>query len=383
MTHSQQAALAAIMAFYTAVPAIAQSGDQADPTRKPALGVAPRLLKSDTVVGSEVRDRSNEKVGKVSDLGVETKTGKILFAVVSSGGVLGVGDTERVVSLNLRSCDTENKKCTLEMTKADLEKAPKYDAKMLEDYHRTFGGTAGIDGVKAHDAAYGKEAKERTIKGRVASVERKGSSVIAEVTEAGKTENCRIVIGPESYLKSQGIEPKVGEDIEVCVVDADPREGTPQTLVAKSVKCDKAKEAVQLRDASGRWQGDVTHGPCCALLDTIDDAKVVCGADKVGSVDDVYLDSDGGKVAFFTLTTSDFGDKATYLIPWRAVWLDTEKVAHLRPAKEQMKAAPRLSKEMTELKDPSFLRRVDEYYGGEPVTEPRHKGDMPEPKKDR
>ena len=380
MTQNHPAAMAAIMAICAAAPAIAQKGD--DSTRK-ATGVDQRLLKSDTVVGSEVFDRANEKIGKISDVGVETKSGKILFAVISSGGVLGIGDTERVVPINLRSCDVESKKCKLDIAKADLEKAPKYDAKMIEDYHRTFGGGAGLDGAKPHDAGYGKDAKERTIKGRVASVERKGTSVIAEVTEAGKSENCRVVIGPESYLKSQGVEPKVGDDIEVCVIDGDPREGTPHTLVATSVKCDKAKEPIHLRDASGRWQGDATQGPCCALLDTIDDAKVVCGTDKVGSVDDVYLDSEGGKIAFFTLTTSDFGEKATYLIPWRAVWLDNDKVAHLRPAKEQMKSAPRLSKEMTEVKDPSFLRRIDEYYGGESTSDPRRKGEMPKPKKDR
>lgn len=388
MTSNRRFAGAAIMALCATVPLAAQSDTpQGETARVPKAGVTPQLLKSDVVVGSEVRDRSNEKVGKVSDLGVETRTGKILFAVISSGGVLGIGDTERVVPLNLRTCDTENKKCSLDVAKADLEKAPKYDAKMLEDYHRSFGGTGtGTDVARPSDAAYGKDGKERTIKGRVASIERKGSSVVAEITEDGKSENCRVVIGPESYLKSQGVEPKIGEPIEISAIDVDGREGTGRTVVATSVKVDNGKGAVQLRDAaSGRWHGDVTPGPCCALLDTLDDAKVVCGTDKVGSVDDVYLDADGGRVAYFTLTTNDFGDKATYLIPWRAVWIDNDKVAHLRPAKEQMKSAPRLSKEMAELKDLAFLRRVDEYYGAQSPAEPmRHKGEMPgEPKKDR
>src|SRR6185503_14664270 len=44
------------------------------------------------VIGMEVRDAANTKIGKVDELAVELESGRIIQVIVSSGGLLGVGD---------------------------------------------------------------------------------------------------------------------------------------------------------------------------------------------------------------------------------------------------------------------------------------------------
>ena len=43
-------------------------------------------------IGMQIKNPRNETVGKVSDLALDLKTGRIAYAVVSVGGFMGVGD---------------------------------------------------------------------------------------------------------------------------------------------------------------------------------------------------------------------------------------------------------------------------------------------------
>lgn len=47
--------------------------------------------KASEIIGKEVRNTQNEKVGKVKDIVVDMKSGRIAYAVLSTGGMLGGG----------------------------------------------------------------------------------------------------------------------------------------------------------------------------------------------------------------------------------------------------------------------------------------------------
>src|SRR5690606_29217536 len=51
----------------------------------------------DALIGRDVFDRNGKKLGAIGDLVVERSSGRISYALVSSGGVLGVGSTLRAV----------------------------------------------------------------------------------------------------------------------------------------------------------------------------------------------------------------------------------------------------------------------------------------------
>src|SRR5690242_8496972 len=48
--------------------------------------------KASSLIGMDVRNQQNEKLGDVKDLVVDLHTGKIAYAVLSVGGFLGIGD---------------------------------------------------------------------------------------------------------------------------------------------------------------------------------------------------------------------------------------------------------------------------------------------------
>ena len=50
------------------------------------------LLEADTVVGSPVRNTEGKDIGKVKQLLINLKDGKIAYAVVARGGILGFGE---------------------------------------------------------------------------------------------------------------------------------------------------------------------------------------------------------------------------------------------------------------------------------------------------
>jgi uncharacterized protein YrrD len=348
-----RAAVAACLCCAAAI--LAQGAPERDRVMAGLEQPARSLVKAETLLGAEVRDRSSaEKLGAIKDLGIDARTGTVLYAVVSSGGVLGVGGKEQVVPFDVRALDAENRKVTLNLTKDEFEKAPVHDEKNREEYHRRF------DKASAGSAKGGKGLAERTIKGKVSSVDRSGGEVVVGIVGDDKSQSGRISLGADSVLKSHACEPKEGDAIEVIVLDTAGGERPPGTLTAVWIRCDH-QDGVQLRDASGRAEGHA-EAPCCVLASAVDDAKVVCGREKVGSVGDVLCDTQGNCLSFVTLTTSDLGEKATWVIPWRAVRMDQDKALYLRVSKEQMKNAPRLVRDANGWTDPAFLRRVDDFY---------------------
>jgi sporulation protein YlmC with PRC-barrel domain len=66
---------------------------------KDQLKVAPEDLqnevtdanKASKIIGKEVRNTQNERVGKVKDIVIDTQSGKIAYAVLSTGGMFGDG----------------------------------------------------------------------------------------------------------------------------------------------------------------------------------------------------------------------------------------------------------------------------------------------------
>jgi len=55
-------------------------------------GPGPRVMSASTLEGDEVLNRQGEKLGKVEEIMLDVPTGRIAYAVLASGGFLGIGD---------------------------------------------------------------------------------------------------------------------------------------------------------------------------------------------------------------------------------------------------------------------------------------------------
>jgi hyperosmotically inducible periplasmic protein len=107
-------------------PGAAEYSDQAVPhgTRAERPGGA---KKASDLIGMEVKNNQDEKLGKVNDLAVDVESGRIVYVILSTGGFVGIGDTLHAVPPGALHHDVANKILHLDADKAKLTAAPKFE----------------------------------------------------------------------------------------------------------------------------------------------------------------------------------------------------------------------------------------------------------------
>lgn len=136
-------ALAAVLAV--AAPAVnaqtmeRNSANQQGATATNPAGsdmILPDQMRASKVIGADVYDRNNVKLGDVQDI-VLDKDGRVSAVVVSVGGFLGM-DT-KYVAVKMHDIKTDNNRLTLDRSKRQLQQAANY---RLEDKYTGAGKTA-------------------------------------------------------------------------------------------------------------------------------------------------------------------------------------------------------------------------------------------------
>jgi sporulation protein YlmC with PRC-barrel domain len=92
-----------------------------------AEGPGPALMGADTLLGNDVYNKDAEDLGDIKEFMIDMATGKIAYAVLSYGGVMGMGDKLFAVPWGALALDTENKRFTLNVLKDSLKDAPGFD----------------------------------------------------------------------------------------------------------------------------------------------------------------------------------------------------------------------------------------------------------------
>jgi sporulation protein YlmC with PRC-barrel domain len=112
-------------------------------------GPGPALMGADTLVGNDVYNGQGEDLGDVKEIMLDMSTGRVSYAVLSFGGILGMGEKLFAVPWDALTLDTVNKRFTLNVKKDRLENAPGFDngswpnmadqtwAKGIHDYYGT------------------------------------------------------------------------------------------------------------------------------------------------------------------------------------------------------------------------------------------------------
>jgi sporulation protein YlmC with PRC-barrel domain len=90
-------------------------------------GPGPRLMGADTLMGNDVYNRQDEDLGDIKEIMLDVPAGRISYAVLSYGGVLGMGEKLFAVPWNALTLDTDNKRFTLDVSKDSLKDAPGFD----------------------------------------------------------------------------------------------------------------------------------------------------------------------------------------------------------------------------------------------------------------
>lgn len=89
--------------------------------------VASALLSAETIAGDDVCNLRDEKLGTLKDIMIDVDSGKIRYAVLASGGFLGIGDHLFAVPWDAFKLDREKKCFILDVDAERLKTAPSFD----------------------------------------------------------------------------------------------------------------------------------------------------------------------------------------------------------------------------------------------------------------
>ena len=93
-----------------------------------------RLLSSSTITHDHVKNSQGEDLGKIQDLMIDMDGGRIEYAVLSYGGILGMGDKLFAVPFDRLKVDSENKCMILDTDKQRLKDAPGFKKDEWPDF---------------------------------------------------------------------------------------------------------------------------------------------------------------------------------------------------------------------------------------------------------
>ena len=86
-----------------------------------------QVLSAGTLTGDDVQNPAGEDLGKIVELTIDLDSGQVVYAVLSFGGVLGIGDKLFAIPWQALTVDTARKRFILDEDKQRLKDAPGFD----------------------------------------------------------------------------------------------------------------------------------------------------------------------------------------------------------------------------------------------------------------
>jgi sporulation protein YlmC with PRC-barrel domain len=90
-------------------------------------GPGPDIMAASTLTSDPVRNSAGEDLGKIEDIMLDVRQGRVAYAVLSFGGFLGVGSKLFAVPWSALTLDTDNECFILDVSKERLKEAPGFD----------------------------------------------------------------------------------------------------------------------------------------------------------------------------------------------------------------------------------------------------------------
>jgi len=88
----------------------------------------PHTLSASTITGTKVENLNGDKIGNIKDLMIDLESGQVLYAVLSHGGFLGMGDDYFAVPMQaFKFSERDGKVIKLDVDEDTLENAPGFN----------------------------------------------------------------------------------------------------------------------------------------------------------------------------------------------------------------------------------------------------------------
>ena len=86
-----------------------------------------RVLTASTLAGDPVQNAAGDDLGKIDEIMIDIPAGKVAYAVLSFGGILGMGNKLFAIPWSALKVDEDKKVFILDVDKKKLENAPGFD----------------------------------------------------------------------------------------------------------------------------------------------------------------------------------------------------------------------------------------------------------------
>lgn len=86
----------------------------------------PRLILGSRVNNTPVFDKAGQRIGHVDDLSIERESGQVVYAIMSFGGFLGIGEKFHPIPWSLLDYDVQHGGYIVPLDRAALTDAPHY-----------------------------------------------------------------------------------------------------------------------------------------------------------------------------------------------------------------------------------------------------------------
>jgi len=97
------------------------------------------LIASNKVEGTAVYDRNGDRLGTIYNFMVDKLNGHVEYAVLSFGGLFGLGSDYYPLPWDRLTYDEELGGYQIDLVKEDLEEAPRYAADQEPAFNRAYG----------------------------------------------------------------------------------------------------------------------------------------------------------------------------------------------------------------------------------------------------
>jgi sporulation protein YlmC with PRC-barrel domain len=119
-----------------------------------------RVLSASTLTGDAVRNPMGEDLGRIDEIAIDVPSGRVAYAILSTGGFLGLGDKLFAIPWSVLKVDEDNRCFILDADRITLENAPGYERNNWPDMSDTMWGSE-VCGYY-HTKPYWEETTNRT-----------------------------------------------------------------------------------------------------------------------------------------------------------------------------------------------------------------------------
>lgn len=352
-----------LVALAGAAPAaVAQQSSGSQPSTVSSMPAGAEFRSLDWLVDRDVNNDQGDEIASISDFIVDRGSGRIEYAILKTGTILGMGGKTIAVPYNTLRWDSSENDFLLASTKDQLKQYPEFSTDEwsgLKD--ATAEDRSEFRRRLAADQAYTRDpyagsfdsANHTRIEGEVKSVDRtrtsQGEQVIVTIA-ANDGQTRKVALGPSWFVSGGAVVPNRGDKISVETYSL-PRD-PDQMTTASSMRINDRDFRFRESDGSPAWamksprMDDHSYSAPYwryVLLSDLEGNRVDCRGVECGKVDDVIVDRRSGDVAFLSIDPDDnflgVGDTKR-IVPWTVATIGLDGTVRIDASKEMVLASP-------------------------------------------